>query len=214
MGVSSRAAQVIEPANGDLLMPDWQSRPRASRPRDVEDASFETIGRPRPAFSSKLYATETRNFFGSGTSDLAGQGPVPADYADVEPPLRQSEERTGRLNVFAGAGAAPSSGGSKFAMAASVAALTMCGLAAAALWNSGIPAPRPQIDVRAPTIAPPALKAPAAMVEAPPTLDPVATGSVPASPTVEIKSGYSIPAPRPARIEKAGSILMIRPGGS
>ena len=43
--------------------------------------------------------------------------------------------------------------------------------------------------------------------------DPVVTSSTPANQSKPAAQGYSAPLPRPARIERAGSILMIRPAG-
>jgi hypothetical protein len=43
--------------------------------------------------------------------------------------------------------------------------------------------------------------------------DPVVTSSTSAKQPKPAAQGYSAPLPRPARIERAGSILMIRPAG-
>lgn len=43
--------------------------------------------------------------------------------------------------------------------------------------------------------------------------DPVITASIPVKTAKPAVAGYAAPMPRPARIERAGSILMIRPAG-
>ena len=43
--------------------------------------------------------------------------------------------------------------------------------------------------------------------------DPVVTSSFPVKKTKTTANGFTAPVPRPARIERAGSILMIRPAG-
>ena len=43
--------------------------------------------------------------------------------------------------------------------------------------------------------------------------DPVVTSSVPVNKPNASDAGFTAPLPRPARIERAGSILMIRPAG-
>ncbi|MDZ7600936.1 MAG: hypothetical protein U1A06_06140 [Hoeflea sp.] len=216
MGASSRAAYAIEPANGDLLTPGRTARPRVSRPRDVEDACFETIGGPRDSFSRKPEAAQTGSVFKSRLEGSPGHGPFPCDYAKPEGPFPQTGDRAGRLDIFGADGAGLASGGSRLVMAACAVVLVASGLAAAALWSASAPAPAPQVDARAraPIFAPPAAKALPMPVEAPLSADSVTTSSIPAATTGTGKGGYTTPSPRPARIEKAGSILMIRPGGS
>jgi len=214
MGASSRATHAIEPANGDLLTPGRASRPRASRPRDVEDACFETIGAPRDTFSRKPEAAQTGRVFKSRLEGSPGQGPFPSDYADPEGPFLQAGDRAGRLDIFGADGAGLASGGSRLVMAACTVVLVASGLAAAVLWSASAPAPAPQVDAQAPIFALPSAKALPAPVKVPPLADPVTTSAIPSGAQGAGRGGYTTPVARPARIEKAGSILMIRPGGS
>ncbi len=59
------------------------------------------------------------------------------------------------------------------------------------------------------------ISAPIVAMETPAVVvpDPVVTSSVPEKTTGVSVDGYTAPLPRPAPIERAGSILMIRPAG-
>ncbi|MBC7283736.1 hypothetical protein [Hoeflea sp.] len=216
MGASSREAHAIEPASGDLLMPDRIRRPRALRPRDVEDACFETIGAPGGSLSDRPSADETSGVFKSRLTRSPEHGPFPSDFACSDRISRQDAGRNGRLGVFGGEGTPLSSRGSRPSLAASALVLVMCGIAAAAFWISGDLAPASPSEARAqaPISATPAASAASNSVQAPPTPDPEVPSSVADGKAASAKSSYTTPAPRPARIERAGSILMIRPGGS
>ncbi|MBU4528648.1 MAG: hypothetical protein KUA43_22660 [Hoeflea sp.] len=215
MGASSRATHVIEPGNGDLLMPDRTRKERALRPRDVEDACFETIGAPGDRFSRKPSAAEIGGVFKSRLTGPPEQGPFPPDFACSDRTSRPASSSNGRLGVFSGKPSAHAGPGSRLALAASAFVLTVGGFAAAALWTTSTPERvlPTEAHVQAPISAPAVAGALSRSVEAPLIPDPVTTSSTPAKET-ETGTGYTTPAPRPARIERAGSILMIRPGGS
>ena len=102
MGTSSRTTHAIEPGNGDLLMPERSLRPRTSRPRDVEDACFETIGAPGARFSRKPATAEIGGVFKSGLTGSLEQGPFPPDFACSDRTSRPASSSNGRLGVFSG----------------------------------------------------------------------------------------------------------------
>jgi len=215
MGTSSRTTHAIEPGNGDLLMPERSLRPRTSRPRDVEDACFETIGAPGARFSRKPATAEIGGVFKSGLTGSPEQGPFPPDFACSDRTSRPASSSNGRLGVFSGKPSAHAGPGSRLALAASAFVLTVGGFAAVALWTTSTPEPvlPSEARVQAPISAPALAGGLSRSVEAPLIPDRVTTSSTPAKET-ETGTGYTTPAPRPARIERAGSILMIRPGGS
>lgn len=211
MGVSGHTAHVVEPRAGDLLMPERNRRVRAARIRDVEDACFETLGVSGDRFGKRAAAVEAKRVFQSRLVLAPTDGPFPRDFAatDDAPPMVMGPGD--RLGVFrAGAAGAPgqSRSGPIFAMLVSVAA-------AAAFWMAGgsalvlNPVPEPAVTAK---IAPPAAAAEAGD-QAAVAPDPVLTSSIPVQPSSPAKIKVLQPAPRPARIERAGSILMIRPGG-
>ena len=210
MGPSSRAAQVIEPGNGDLLMPDRRRVERPARAGDVEDACFETVSPPSGEFPAHSFAAVNEGDSGVRSARAAAQAPFPAGFSNPAPIPEQAGGWNGRLDVFSARPAAPVAGGSRFAATASVLVAGLCGLAAAMVWLSASPAPQPEARApaaifRAPVASAPMAPRPAAVP------DPVTTSSVPAKLSDPAKSGFSAPLPKPARIERAGSILMIRP---
>jgi hypothetical protein len=217
MGFSGRATQAIDPGSSDLLMPD-RARKTRSVVRDVEDASFETLGKPRQVQTEPAMVRRDSQAFRSRMADFPPYGPVPRDF--VAPERRGPDPSSAigvgpndRLGVFAGgiASNAASKGGQPKAWAAL--ALTVGIVAVAAFWMTGGHALllEPATPVQASTVTAPA--APATLVSKATLLkpDPVVTSSIvilPASPAV---TSIIHPKPRPARIERAGAILMIRP---
>jgi len=206
MGVSHRAAHAIEPATADLLMPERTRQPRAKRARDVEDASFEAVSVPRDVFSTRANAAETSNVFKSRIVQPEADGPVPRDFAaktmaqgerlDVfghaKSPLRSRRSKSGRLLLA-------------FAVSAVAAVI--------AFWLAGGHALVEETGSQQPS---PRISAPVAAMETPDAgpADPVVTSTVPRETPPASASSYTAPLPRPARIERAGSILMIRPAGN
>ena len=206
MGVSSRATHAIEPRAGDLLMPERIRRASATRMRDVEDACFETVGDPRDVFSTRPSATDSGGVFKSRLTQSAAHGSFPRDYPHSDFGSRISTEQGERLGVFNAAGKP------RVSVAAPAFVMTLCAAIAAAFWFAGGHALVLQPDARMQASA---ASAPEMSIKSKATLlpDPVVTSSIPEKKTGSAKDGYTAPVPRPARIERAGSILMIRPGG-
>lgn len=209
----------IEDASFEILgSADEVSPPTRAQP--------QTGGKPRQVFKSRLTQSHS-------------EGPFPRDFASPDPaPIIIRPESGERLGVFAN-GSSPAPGtGSRLASAGAALALTVCAVAAAAFWMAGghslVLAPPAQMQASGPaadSIAPAGdqqmtgQRVGAGVAALPEdvvmTPDPVITGStqsrtrpdapaagasaeVPSQSFVDIK-------PRPARIERAGSILMIRP---
>ncbi|WP_152599480.1 hypothetical protein [Hoeflea sp. BAL378] len=158
------------------------------------------------------FAARPDGVAGSRVARPPAQDAFPPDFATASPKLHQVVDRTGRLGVFA---AGPAASRSSLALTASLLVAGLCGLAAAIAWLSASPAPRP--EARAPIAIPQTPVAAAPTPSAPaPAADPVTTSSIPAAKAAPAKAapakaGFTAPLPRPARIERAGSILMIRP---
>lgn len=215
MGVSNRATHTIVPGNGDLLMPDRGRKPRTTRVRDVEDARFEAVGRPRDVFSTRSRAAASSTDFRSRIVHIDDTGPVPRDFAASDYGLRKTSSRTERLGVFGGAAATHKA--RRFGSPLSRSGLTLAGfaVAAAAVWMAGGHALVTQPESIQPASA---ATTPAAAVtvtdRAMLRADPVVTSSIPARPAKGDQESFTAPVPRPARIERAGSILMIRPAGN
>lgn len=211
MGVSERTARAFEPRAGDLLMPERRLQRRQPRMRDIEDASFEIVGRRGSVHPDARTGSKPRGVFKSRLDDHPDAGPFPRDFA-VDDSLSVSRSAAGeRLGVFAGTG-----GPSPVARRQGTARLgfaVMVGTAALAVfWMAGGHALllTPDTPVRTSATVPPlpeSTAVPPAVAEP----DPVITSSVPEKP-LESGDGSIIHAkPHPARIERAGSILMIRP---
>lgn len=214
MGVSSRTTRTIEPGNGDLLVPEQGRRLRASRTRDVEDACFETVGRSRDGFSVKSSTGENGSVFKSRLTGSPEHGPFPPDFAHFDDVPRQATDRNRRLGVFGGKATVFAAGESRLSVVVPAIVLTVCGFAATVFWMAGSHAPEPQPQARVQVSSSvPAAAALQVSVPAPLAADPVVTSSIPVTETGRAKAGFTAPTPRPARIERAGSILMIRPAG-
>jgi hypothetical protein len=216
MSVSGRAAHAIDPKASDLLMPERRLHPRQPRRRDIEDASFETVARGRMKRAGTRKGSKPYPVFQSRLTDFPNAdpfvGPFPRDFATSEPASVLRVEPGERLGVFAGGKSAMSasqpSAGIAFAMMVGAIVLVV-------FWMAGGHALvlTPTSDLQALTVAPPPTSV--AIAEPVDVLvpDPVVTSSVPAE-AGPAESGSIIHAkPRPARIERAGSILMIRPEG-
>ena len=202
MGVSHRA---IEPRAGDLLTPERNRKLHAARIRDVEDACFEAVSAPRDVFSTRPRTGADSHVFKSRITHPQADGPIPRDF--VARTLTQSE----RLGVFAGGKKAFASSGLMSSMAAF--SFAMCAVVAVAVfWMAGGHALVMQSGSEQPTLT---VVTPAASItdRALLTPDPVVTSSIPVKTAKTPASGFIVPVPRPARIERAGSILMIRPAG-
>jgi hypothetical protein len=210
MGFSDREADAIDPGAADLLMPERRLRPRQPRMRDIEDASFETVVRGRMQHVRARTGSKPRPVFKSRMTDFPDAGPFPRDFALSDPAPGLRAEAGKRLGVFAGSKPAMSANRAS----ARVAFAAMVGAAALAVfWMAGGHAllPAPSQEFRATVVAQPAASAAVEMPRGSQAPDPVVTSSVPAE-TGSSESGSIIHAkPRPARIERAGSILMIRP---
>lgn len=216
MGVSSRATRVIEPASADLLMPDRIRRASAPRMRDVEDACFETLGNPRDVFAPKTRGTDHGGVFKSRIGQLPSHGPFPRDYATPDQAAGISAEPRERLGVFAKNAQGFAAHTPGLSPAACGFVLALCAATAAAFWMAGghvrvAGRPATMTQVSAPPAA--AMPAPPVGVKATPSPDPMTTSSITKEKTDSGNAGYWAPMPPPARIERAGSILMIRPGG-
>lgn len=216
MSVSDRATHAINPKASDLLMPERRMRPRQPRMRDIEDASFETVARGRMQRAGTRKGPQPRPVFQSRLTDFPNAdpfaGPFPRDFAAPQAASALRAEPGERLGVFAGGGSAISANqpSARAAFSLMVGAVVL-----AVFWMAGGHALvlAPSADLQASSMAPPPasfeLSAPRDLV----VPDPLVTSSVPDQ-TAGSDSGSIIHAkPRPARIERAGSILMIRPEG-
>ncbi len=206
MGVSNRATHAIEPATGDLLMPQKNRKLNVARMRDVEDACFEAVSAPRDVFSTRPRPGAASGVFKSRIAHPEADGPIPRDFADKT--MAQSE----RLGVFSGSRHAFAASGLMSPMA--VAALSACAAAALAFFwmagghtlvsSSGSQHPNARASTSAASITARTVLSP----------DPVVTSSIPVKKAPGSGASFTAPMPRPARIERAGSILMIRPAGN
>ncbi|WP_375590235.1 hypothetical protein ABWH89_05320 [Hoeflea alexandrii] len=206
MGVSNRATRPLRPEAGDLLMPERRTGLNPVRRRDAEDACFETVSAPRDVFASRPAARTDGGVFKSRmTMPVAEDGPVPRDFAG------RTSAAGERLGVFAG-----NPGTSKTSRLMSplmtLAVMVCAVMAMAVFWMAGGHAlvgepgagePPARADAGPAPLREPVVLSP----------DPVVTSSTPANQSKPVAQGYSAPLPRPARIERAGSILMIRPAG-
>ncbi|MDF1608051.1 hypothetical protein PZ897_07685 [Hoeflea sp. YIM 152468] len=129
--------------------------------------------------------------------------------------LRQAS-RTERLGVFGGDAAAGVAGRSRSSVSLPALTLAVFAVTAAAVWMAGgaasVSPPR-----ASPQVSPASLSAAATVAvtdRAALVPDPMVTASIAARPTEAVQEGFTTAAPRPARIERAGSILMIRPAGN
>jgi len=204
MGVSSRATHAIDPGAGDLMIPRRTRKQHPNRVRDVEDACFEAVSMPRDVFSTRSRAGTAGSIFKTRIIQPQADGPVPRDF--VAKAMAQGE----RLDVFAagnGASAARGMISAKMAFAVVVSALA----AVLAFWAAGGHALAPSVGERPSS----PVRAPLAQVTNPAAVlpDPVVTSSIPVENAKPSANGFTAPLPRPARIERAGSILMIRPAG-
>lgn len=187
-------------------MPERKSSLGPARKRDVEDACFETVSMPRDVFASRPAARPGGGVFKSRMAmPMADDGPVPPDFAG------RSSGAGERLGVFSGKpGSEPQN---RLMSPLMTLAVVVCAIMAmAAFWMATGPARIGEPRAGNPTVkagVAPDLARNAA-VQRP---DPVATSSIPAKRPEPVAQGYSAPVPRPARIERAGSILMIRPAG-
>lgn len=213
MGVSNRTTHAIEPGTGDLLMPDRVRKPRtAARTRDIEDACFESVIAPRDVFSMRSRGVDAGGVFKSRLTYPQADGPIPSDFAHNDHASRQSMAQRGRLGVFAGRQTIFAAGGLRSSMAASALVLAVCAVAAVSFWivRSDALVVQPAVRLQATSISSPVVPI---IDQATLSPDPVMTSSIPVKKTRASEEGFRSPAPRPARIERAGSILMIRPGG-
>lgn len=207
MSVSSRATHAIDPGTSDLLMPekDRNRRLHSSRARDVEDACFEAVSAPRDVFLMRSRAGSSGGVFKTRITHPELDGPVPRDFAAKT--MAQGE----RLDVFAGQKNPTSA--DRSISAGMVVALVVSALAAIlAFWAAGGHALAPSGGEQQSS----RVRAPLAQISSPAAVlpDPVVTSSIPVEKPKHSASGFTAPLPRPARIERAGSILMIRPAGN
>lgn len=212
MGVSGRMNHAIEPTAGDLLLPD---RKRSLlRNGEVEDACFETVDGGRNEYSKRRASAETGGVFKSSLTHSAGRGPFPRDFAADDSAAGQSEGRSGRLGVFGRGQSASAAGRAGQSWATRAFVLALCTVTAAIFWMAGGHAlvEQPVAGMQGSTAPAPAVAARSINDRAALLPDPVTTSAIPASKTGSA-AGYTAPMPRPARIERAGSILMIRPSG-
>lgn len=171
--------------------------------RDVEDACFEPVCAPRDVFSNRPRGSAAGGVFKSRITQPEADGPIPRDFASG--PTGRSE----RLGVFAGGGTAFASSG----LMSPRVALAVCAIAAAtAFWMAGGHALVRSSGTEQPVskISPPVASITGRAALSP---DPVVTASIPVTTAKPAAAGFTAPMPRPARIERAGSILMIRPAG-
>lgn len=204
MGVSSRATHAIDPATGDLMIPERNRNQHPIRARDVEDACFEAVSAPRDVFSTRSRAGNSGSVFKTRITQPQADGPVPRDFAVKT--VAQGE----RLDVFAGQKNQTSA--DRSISAGMMVALVVSALAAIlAFWAAGGHALAPSGGEQQSS----RVSAPLAQITSPAVVppDPVVTSSIPVENPKRSASGFSAPMPRPARIERAGSILMIRPAG-
>ncbi|MBU2486684.1 MAG: hypothetical protein KKG78_16500 [Alphaproteobacteria bacterium] len=184
-------------------MPDRSRKLDAAPRRDVEDACFEPVSAPRDVFSKSPRGGAAGGVFKSRIAQPEADGPIPRDF--VSGPTARSE----RLGVFAGRRTAFAPDG----LMSPRVALAVCVIAAAAafwmagghalLRSSGNEQPVSKISAPIASISGRAVLSP----------DPVVTASIPVETAKPAAAGFTAPMPRPARIERAGSILMIRPAG-
>jgi len=204
MGVSNRAAHAIDPENSDLLMPEKNRTLKAHRARDVEDACFEPVSTPRDVFSARPGAADaSSSVFKSRITYPEADGPVPRDFAPK--PVTQGE----RLDVFtARNNVTPARAVMSPAM---VSALVVSAVAAVlAFWAADGQILQDDAELLTSRGSAPLAQVTDPVVVLP---DPVVTSSVPVNKPNASAAGFTAPLPRPARIERAGSILMIRPAG-
>lgn len=212
MGVSNRTTHAIEPGTGDLLMPDRVRNPRADRTRDIEDACFESVIAPRDVFSMRSCGSDAGGVFKSRIAHPQADGPIPSDFVRTDHAFRQTMAQSGRLGVFAGRKTIFAAGGPRSSMAAPALVLAVFAVVAVSFWMVRVDAlvVQPAVRLQATSTSSPLIPI---IDQATLSPDPVMTSSVPVKKPGASKEGFSSPAPRPARIERAGSILMIRPGG-
>ncbi|WP_156174621.1 hypothetical protein [Hoeflea sp. IMCC20628] len=93
--------------------------------------------------------------------------------------------------------------------------LTLCAATAAIFWMAGGHALVQQRVASMPGVTAPATAVSVRSINDRATLlpDPVVTSAVADKKTGPASAGFTAPKARPARIERAGSILMIRPNG-
>jgi hypothetical protein len=213
MGVSDRSTHAIEPKAGDLLMPERRLKAHRPRMRDVEDARFETLGgnRVKPVHIGS--GPNSRPVFKSRLAAFPADGPYPRDFAPAEHTGPSGSAVGERLGVFGGGAVERHS--AHHAPAATAFALGVCAIAAAAFWMAGghalVVTPPTELQASVPGV--PALAEASASIETGLDPDPVITSSIPSAQATSGASSIVHPKPRPARIERAGSILMIRPDG-
>lgn len=189
--------RVIEPDEADLIRPDLAMAETAAPSRDVEDAVFETVHEPRSAGVDHRAGAEL--------SGGRPSGPVMRHAAPIGLEVRCGK-RTGvfsRIEYRSAPEQYSGLFGSVHVYTAAVSAMALI-----AFWMAGGHA----LLVR-PNAKP--LSHPAA-VAATPAIETAAvpeTRQMPAAAAIEANGEIFRPAPHPARIERAGSILMIRPQG-
>jgi len=205
MGVSNRATRAIEPGVGDLLTPERNRKLHAARIRDVEDACFEAVSAPRDVFSKRPRTGVDSSVFKSRIAHPQADGPIPRDFAGKT--MAQGE----RLGVFAGRQSAIATGGLRSPVSAFALAISAV-VAVAVFWMAGGHALMMKLENEPQTLR---VNAPLVSItdRAVLTPDPVVTSSIPVKKAKTTANGFTAPVPRPARIERAGSILMIRPAG-
>ena len=184
--------------------------------RDVEDACFETLGNPRDVFAPKARGADRGGVFKSRIGQSPSHGPFPRDYASLDQAAGTSAEPRERLGVFAKNARGLAVRTSGLSPAACGFALALCAVTAAAFWMAGghaMVGGRLAAMTEVPTSPAAAVPAPPLSIKASPSPDPMTTSSIIKEKTGSGHAGYWAPTPRPARIERAGSILMIRPGG-
>jgi len=218
MGVSGRMNHAIEPSAGDLLMPDRKRILHSSRKRDIEDACFETVDGGRNGYSKRRTGSDTAGVFKSRLTQSPAQGPFPRDFAAVDSDAGHSSDRSGRLGVFSRGQYFSATGGTRQSTATTAFVLALCTVSAAIFWMTGGHAlvQQPVITMQsatAPARPAPVVGARSIYDKAALLPDPVTTSAIPADKSGSARAGYTAPIPRPARIERAGSILMIRPSG-
>lgn len=193
-------------------MPVRNLRPHATHMRDVEDARFEAVAVPCDVFSTRPEGHASSDVFKSRISNPQADGPIPRDFAGTDRALRRPTAPSGRLGVFAGPRSAFSAYGLRSALAASTIALAVCAVAGASAWMTGGLAFKEQSAdlMQVTSAAAPLISITDRAALSP---DPVVTSSVPDRKAKAVTGGFTSPTPRPARIERAGSILMIRPAG-
>jgi len=212
MGVSGRMNHAIEPRAGDLLMPDRKNILHASRSRDVEDACYEAVDGGRNGPSKRKASADTAGVFKSRLTQSPAQGPFPRDFAAVDSDAGRS---SGRLGVFSRGQSSFAAGRLRRSTAMPAVVLALCTVTAAIFWMAGGHAlvQQPVTTIQSATAPAPAVAEWSINDRAELLPDPVTTAAIPAEKSGSAKAGYTAPIPRPARIERAGSILMIRPSG-